>query len=198
MGNNVLIGPLTDTLPAEREVEIVERKGSGHPDTICDLVAEETSIALSKFYIKEFGSIMHHNVDKVLLVGGEAEPSYRGGKIVKPIEIIIAGRAVKENKGKILPIEDIANEAVKDSIYKIIRHLNIEDHIKIDVKIRPGSRDLIELFVRFGKGDIPLSNDTSIGAGFYPLDTLEKIVWETEKLLNNPETKSIYPYIGED
>lgn len=198
MGNNIRVGPLTDTLPAEREVEIVERKGLGHPDTICDLVAEETSIALSKFYIKEFGSIMHHNVDKMLLVGGEANPSFKGGKIVKPIEIIIAGRAVKEKKGKTLPIEEFAKEAAKKSISKNIRHLNVEDHIKIDVKIRPGSRDLIELFDRFGKGDIPLSNDTSIGTGFYPLDTLEKAVLETEKLLNNPYTKRIYPFIGED
>jgi S-adenosylmethionine synthetase len=33
-----------DYLPVEeREIEIVERKGIGHPDTICDLVCESVS-----------------------------------------------------------------------------------------------------------------------------------------------------------
>ena len=197
-GKNILIGPLTDTLAQNREIEIVERKGLGHPDTICDLIAEDTSIALSKYYIEELGSIMHHNVDKALLVGGAAKPSYKGGRIVKPIEIIIAGRALKEKEGKILPIEQIAQDAVKKSISDNIRHLVAEDHIRINVKIRSGSKDLIELFERFGKGETPLSNDTSLGTGFYPLDSLEKTVLETEKLLNNPDTKRSYPYIGED
>jgi len=195
---NIFLGPLTDTLAQDREIEIVERKGLGHPDTICDLIAEDASIALCKYYIEEFGSIMHHNVDKALLVGGASEPSYNGGKIVKPIEITIAGRAVMEKNGKTLPIEQIAKDAVKESVSNNIRHLDVEDHIKIDVKIRPGSKDLIELFERFGRGDIPLSNDTSIGTGFYPLDTLEKTVLKTEKALNNPDTKRAYPYIGED
>lgn len=198
MEKNIIISPLKDTLDREREIEIVERKGFGHPDTICDLIAEDTSIALSKYYIEEFGSIMHHNVDKALLVGGAAEPSYNGGRIVKPIGITIAGRAVKEKKGKTLRIEQIAKDAVKKSISNNIRHLSVEDHIRIDVKIRPGSKDLIELFDRFGKGQIPLSNDTSCGTGFYPLDTLEKTVLETEKLLNKPDTKRSYPCIGED
>lgn len=35
---------------AEVEVEIVGRKGLGHPDTICDAVMERISQALSKPY----------------------------------------------------------------------------------------------------------------------------------------------------
>lgn len=45
---------------------------------------------------------------------------------------------------------------------------------------------------------MPLSNDTSAGVGFYPLDPLEETVKETEKFLNSNDTKSIYPFIGED
>ena len=198
MKKNIFVSPLTDTLAQDREIEIVERKGLGHPDTICDLIAEDTSIALCKYYIEEFGSIMHHNVDKALLVGGISEPLYGGGKIVKPIEITIAGRAIKEKKGKNLPVDEIARDAARESISKNIRHLDAEDHVRIDVKIRPGSKDLIDLFERFGKGDIPLSNDTSMGTGYYPLDTLEETVLKTEKLLNNSLTKRTYPYIGED
>ncbi len=198
MKKNILISPLKANLPYEQDIEIVEKKGLGHPDTICDFIAEEISIALSKYYIDEFGSIMHHNVDKALLIGGMAEPSYNGGRITKPIEIVIAGRAIKEKGGKKLPIEEIAEQAAKKFLSRQIKHLNVESQIVINSKIGPGSGELIELFSRFSKGEVPLSNDTSAGAGFYPLDTLEKTVYETEKFLNSPEVKRIYPFVGED
>jgi len=198
MKKNILISSLKSNLPSEQDIEIVERKGLGHPDTICDYIAEEISIALSKYYIEEFGSIMHHNVDKALLIGGMAEPSYNGGKIVKPIELFIAGRAIKEKDGKNLPIEEIAKQAAKKFLSRQIKHLNIEEDVVINIRIRPGSKELIELFSRFGKGEVPLSNDTSAGAGFYPLDLLENTVYQTEHFLNSSEAKEKYPFIGED
>ena len=198
MKKNILISPLKANLPCEQDIEIVERKGLGHPDTICDFIAEEISIALSKYYIEEFGSIMHHNVDKALLIGGMAEPSYNGGRIAKPIEIVIAGRAIKEKDGKKLPIEEIAEQAAKKFLDRQMKHLNVESQIVINSKIGPGSKELIELFSAFGKGDVPLSNDTSCGTGFYPLDLLENKVYQTERFLNSSETKKEYPFVGED
>lgn len=198
MKGNILVRSLTGRPPHEEYVEIVERKGIGHPDTICDSVAERVSIALSGYYLEEFGVVMHHNVDKGLLIGGIASPSYGGGDIVKPIEITVVGRGIKERNGRPLPIDEIAKEAVLKWLEQNIRHLDVERHVGINVKIRPGSRDLIELFERFGGGDVPLSNDTSIGVGFYPLDELERCIKKTEALLNSPETKGVYPFIGED
>ena len=48
-------------------VEVVERKGLGHPDTICDALAETLSRNLCREYRRRFGDILHHNVDKGLL-----------------------------------------------------------------------------------------------------------------------------------
>lgn len=62
---SLLDAPSAATLP----IEMVERKGLGHPDTICDALAEALSIALSRFYLDRFGAILHHNVDMVLLRG---------------------------------------------------------------------------------------------------------------------------------
>jgi S-adenosylmethionine synthetase len=198
MKNNISINPIAIELPGGQIIEIVERKGLGHPDTICDNIAEEISIHLSKYYIDQFGSIMHHNVDKALLIGGMSESSYNGGRTTKPIEIVIAGRAIKEKDGKKLLIDDIAENAVKEYMDRHLRNLNIESGVVIHIKIGSGSSELIELFSRFGKGEVPLSNDTSAGVGFYPLDPLEETVKETEKFLNSNDTKSIYPFIGED
>ncbi|MFW9808133.1 MAG: methionine adenosyltransferase, partial [Candidatus Thorarchaeota archaeon] len=52
-------GPSVDKLP----VEIVERKGKGHPDTLCDKAAEELSVRLSQYYMEVFDQVQHHNVD---------------------------------------------------------------------------------------------------------------------------------------
>jgi len=53
----------------EQRVEIVERKGVGHPDTICDGVMEAIARAINNEYQKRFGAILHNNIDKGLLVG---------------------------------------------------------------------------------------------------------------------------------
>ena len=62
----------------EGPTEFVERKGVGHPDTICDRAAEELSIALSEYYMERYGRILHHNVDKCVLAGGQSKVYFGG------------------------------------------------------------------------------------------------------------------------
>ncbi len=183
----------------KQDVEIVERKGIGHPDTICDLLSEKLSINLSKWYIEKFGAIMHHNVDKALLVGGVAEPKFGGGYIKDPIEIHLVGRAILGDGSEQVNPWEIAEKTVREWISKNLRNLDFEKHIKLNVNVRPGSRDLVDLFKRFQKhGEVPLANDTSFGVGFYPFDSLEKAVYEAERFLNSPQMKTLHPEIGED
>ena len=128
---NVVVS-LMDFRPVyENPVEIVERKGTGHPDTICDNLAEELSVALCKLYLEEFGFVQHHNVDKALLVGGVADPRFGGGEIITPIEIYLVGRAVKEKDGKLLPVDELAIEVAKEWLRKNIRNLDPDKHVII-------------------------------------------------------------------
>jgi S-adenosylmethionine synthetase len=141
---NVLRGLPTEELP----VELVERKGLGHPDYIADAVAEASSVALSKYYIETFGTILHHNVDKVLVVGGQSKPVFGGGEVIHPIYIIVAGRATEfVNVGGSLervPIGTIVLSAVKDWTRRNFRFLDPERHVVVDYMIRSGSIDLGE------------------------------------------------------
>jgi S-adenosylmethionine synthetase len=91
---------------AAQALEIVERKGRGHPDTVCDALAEELSLALSRYYLKRFGAILHRNVDEVLLRGGASRAAFGGGEGVAPIEIFLAGRACCEVGGVPVPVAD--------------------------------------------------------------------------------------------
>ncbi len=196
---NVFVSEMDFKPVYENPVEIVERKGTGHPDTICDNLAEELSVALCKLYLEEFGFVQHHNVDKALLVGGVAEPRFGGGEIITPIEIYLVGRAIKEKDGKPLPVDELAIEVAKEWLSKNIRNLDPNKHVIITPKIRPGSKDLVELFERFAKkGEVPLANDTSFAVGYAPFDDLERVVYNTERYLNSPEFKKEHPYLGED
>ncbi|MEM1773025.1 MAG: methionine adenosyltransferase [Desulfurococcaceae archaeon] len=182
-------------------VELVERKGLGHPDYIADSASEAASRALCRYYLKEFGTILHHNLDKTLLVGGQANPKFGGGEVLEPIYIIVAGRATTEVKlnGATyqIPYGKLVVEAVKEWIRSSFRYLDPDKHVIVDYKIRKGSTDLITLF-EAGKEQVPLANDTSIGVGFAPLTPLEKLVYETERLLNSKEFKMKIPAVGED
>lgn len=82
---DLVLSELQRLTPDRLPVEIVQRKGVGHPDTICDALAEKLSGALSKFYQQRFGRVLHHNVDKVLLRAGAARPAFGGG--VPPAEL---------------------------------------------------------------------------------------------------------------
>lgn len=94
--------------PDALDVEVVERKGLGHPDTICDAFAESVSVQLCQHYLERFGTILHHNVDKILLCGGSARVAFGGGQVLEPMELYLAGRATSEYEGERIPVAEIA------------------------------------------------------------------------------------------
>jgi len=179
-------------------VEIVERKGIGHPDTICDALAEELSRTLCRFYLDNFGLILHHNVDKALLWGGASQPAFGGGKITAPMEIFLAGRATSEYKGIKVPIAELVEQSCTNWLQTNFHALDAKRDVKLHSLIRPGSADLVELYLRQEKTGIALANDTSCGVGYAPLSELERIVLQVEQTLNASETKQAHPEIGED
>ena len=97
---NIIVKELIQKPIEEQEVEIVERKGIGHPDSISDGIAESVSRALCHAYLENFGGILHHNTDEVQITAGESDPHFGGGEIIKPIDILLTGRGVSEIEGK--------------------------------------------------------------------------------------------------
>jgi len=188
----------SDSLPIdERRVEIVERKGIGHPDTICDLVCESVSQALSQYYLKRFGKVLHHNLDKGLLVAGKSQPRFGGGKILEKIKIIVAGRAT-DRVGKIkIPVKKIAQKAVRDCLNKIVpvSKKGIEN-FEIFIDYKPGAANLQEVFKR--SKEIGLANDTSFGIGHGPYSRAEIITLEVANFLNSQKFLKKYPFLGTD
>lgn len=193
MAKNIVIERSTRTPIEKQRTEIVERKGIGHPDSISDALAESVSRSLCKMYRDRFGGIMHHNTDETQIVGGLARPRWGGGRVSKPVYILLVGRATGVVDGVKLPIKTLAIEAARDYLDSHFRYLDVANGIRLEAKIGSGSGDLSSLFAR-GSGK---ANDTSYGVGFAPFSELETIVKATEHHLYSKGRKSIKS-LGED
>lgn len=187
-----------NTKPVEEQaIEMVERKGLGHPDSLCDGIAEAVSVALCKEYKKKCGIILHHNTDKVQLIAGRSNPKYGGGEVISPICILLGGRATREFEGEEIAVDTVAIRAAREYL-RNLRNLDMDSHVVVDSKLGMGSSDLLTVFQGEGKDRaIPIANDTSFGVAHAPFS-------ETESIVLNAENKVMAEYrnrekaIGED
>ncbi len=193
---NIVVEELHARPITENKIEIVERKGLGHPDFICDSIMDQISVGLSKEYLKKFGAIMHHNIDKGLLVAGEADQAFGGGKIKSPMKLVIGDRATFEVEGDEINVDEIAISTSKKWIKENLRFVDPEKNIEYQVELKRGSEALTDLFER--KGTVLGANDTSAAIGYAPMSPTESIVYNTERFLNSKEFKRDFPESGED
>ncbi|MEM3769879.1 MAG: methionine adenosyltransferase [Candidatus Bathyarchaeia archaeon] len=193
---NIIVERLRQTPLEKQRLEIVERKGLGHPDYICDAVMEQISLRLSKEYLEKAGTILHHNVDKSLLVAGQSELKFGGGIIKQPMLFVFGDRATAEFDGIKINVEEIAINVAKEWFKRNMRFVDPEKHVKYQVELKPGSAGLVDIFKR--KGKVLGANDTSAAVGYAPMTRTEKIVLKTERFLNSKEFKQRHPESGED
>jgi S-adenosylmethionine synthetase len=194
--SHIVLDELKQKTLQEQRTEICERKGLGHPDTICDAIMDDISRALSQEYLKKFGSVMHHNVDKSLLVAGDVEVSFGGGKVLKPMLLVFGDRATFSVGSETVPVEEITIKTAKEWIRNNLRYVDPEKHVKYQVELKRGSQALTDIFQR--KDKILGANDTSAAVGFAPLTPTEQTVRDIEFYLNDSPFKSDFPETGED
>lgn len=194
--DDIHIQPIVGLTTPELDVEIVERKGLGHPDTICDAVMERVSQALSRVYIERFGAILHHNCDKGLLVAGQVERRLGGGRVVDPMLLVIGDRATASIGKEKIDVAEIAVETAKTWFRENLRFVDPERHLRYQVELKPGSEELAGLFLN--RNGVLGANDTSAAVGYAPLSETERLVLEIEHHLNSPAFKTRFPETGED
>jgi S-adenosylmethionine synthetase len=192
---NIHVEPAMAQAVEDQHIEIVERKGIGHPDSICDGVAEEVARALARTYLDRFGKLLHFNTDETQLVAGTAAPAFGGGEMLEPIYLLIVGRATKSYDGERIPAETIALRAAREYLDDTFPDLDIGNDIIVDIKFGEGSGDLQEVFGE--EGAVPMANDTSYGVGHAPFTETEQIVYNTERRLNTTYADE-NPEIGQD
>lgn len=193
--------------PLAARFELVERKGLGHPDTICDAIAEAASRYYAQFCMTAFGRVAHHWFDKVMLLGADADIRYGSGRLTTPYKVIFAGKCAFRVGNTGIPVADIARRAAEDVLATRLTGfesgrdltvvLEVVDHVgpgRSPSRYRPLLvRDLPSL----DRDDLS-SNDSNIAVGYSPLTPLEEMVLLTEALLNGAEFKASNRDVGWD
>ncbi len=202
--------------PVDHPLELVERKGAGHPDTLADGVAEAVSRAYSRHCLAEFGAILHHNSDKTALLGGAAEVRFGHGKLTEPITALVNGRFTAALGDTKIPVEQIIESAVAEYLAGALPLLDVAR----DVVVRPrvtqasspgavlGDTDVQRAGRRFWFAPRSLddlaersrmfANDTSAGVGYAPRGIAEQIAIAAETHLTAPEATTDRPWYGTD
>ena len=197
MAKNIYVEGIDELPVPKRKVEIVERKGIGHPDSVSDGIAESVSRALCKMYVKEFGHVLHHNTDETQIAAGRAHPKFGGGTIIDPSYILLVGRATTEveieKELKYLPCKPVAIRAAREYLDKTFPNLDVSSEVIMDARIGLGSDDLTGVYKASGYH----ANDTSFGVGYAPFSITDRLTLETEEFINGPLKKKM-PETGQD
>jgi len=192
MGRNIVVARATGPAADALEVEMCEHKGIGHPDTIADAACEAASRELARAYLDQFGRVLHYNLDKGLLIGGQSEPKFGGGAVIEPMKLVICGRAspLRGDFG----VEEVVRGAVERNLQERL-HCETK-HFTITTEIRSGAPSLQRVIP--GRGEPALANDTSFGAGFAPFSRLERLVLAMSRVLASEDFRARFPAAGDD
>jgi S-adenosylmethionine synthetase len=181
---------------AARRVELVERKGLGHPDTICDALVEAVAVALNRLYRERVGRLLHYNVDKAMLVAGRCVKGFGRGEVTQPMRLIVGDRATLAVDGVALPVEETMRAAVDDWLRAHLPRVRPGTDLRVESALAEGSAELTGIF---DAADVPIaSNDTSAASGWAPLTPTERLVLEAEQFLNGHAFKARFPDTGQD
>jgi S-adenosylmethionine synthetase len=178
MERNIVVMEATGQAVNDLPVEIVERKGIGHPDSLCDGIAERISREYCRWCEDNLGVLLHHNFDKVQLVAGEVEVSFGGGHMIKPIRIQIAGRGTPSYNSRKVPMDTLAIEAARAHLRETMRYLDPVNHVIINCYAGRGASELVSAVEHVE------ANDTSFGVSHWPRSHLEQAVYETAQYMN--------------
>jgi S-adenosylmethionine synthetase len=192
----------------DEPLEVVERKGRGHPDSICDGIMEQVALQLGREYLRLFNRVAHFNVDKALLVAGRTEPRFGGGLVREPMRLILGGRAAYRVGDVEVPVEQIAFQAARSWLSDNLRFVDPLADCDLENAIKAGAGSLTSIYdrtdvaaqVRQPVAQVrqPIANDTSIAVGYAPLSEVERLVLAAERHLNSPQFKLAHPESGED
>lgn len=194
-------------------LSIIERKGLGHPDTLADHLAEELSRAYAQYTLDAFGAILHHNFDKLALLGGSSRVVYGGGEMRDPVRVLVNGRATRVCGDVTIPVDEIITRTVRDFLGRRLPHLGDAFTVELNITsnsspgaihtdgssperqswFAPASADQLR------ERKVLISNDTSMGTGFAPLNGVERFVLELADTLSGPsDFTATRPWCGTD
>ena len=183
-----------------KKFEIVETKGKGHPDNICDTLAEKISSNYSKYCIEHYGVILRHMIDKLSILGGGSKVKFGGGEMIAPIRVLINGRFTDRYKTKRIYYMNIVSNTIRDYFRQLFPLLDVDKYLLIvdNTHHNEGSgviynddnttkNERMKFFEASDDKDAlrhnnhNKCNDTSTTVSYYPMSKLEQAVLKIEQ-----------------
>jgi S-adenosylmethionine synthetase len=157
--------------------------------------------------------VLHHNFDKLGLLGGATAVWYGGGRILQPIRVLVNGRATRKCGPISVPVDELVTETVRGFI--ALRLPELADHVSIELNITsnsspgavhtPGaSSERLAWFAPRSVDDLReqrelLANDTSLGTGWAPETAVEVFTRRMVDWIATPsEFTTSRPWCGSD
>jgi S-adenosylmethionine synthetase len=170
--------------PSSEVLEVVERKGVGHPDSLADALANEVSINYSRHCLETVGVILHHNVDKLYIGAGHYKNNYGVCERLSPVIIRVNGRMSSVFGDINLDIEQLQISAVRNYMRQVMPTVVDDDFV-----IEPNATQYTKVpywFTPRNLNDIPdaiypKANDTSVCVGHWPPTPAESLAYKLER-----------------
>ncbi len=185
---------ITHRPPFHPPVEFVERKGSGHPDTICDHLAEDLARDLAETSLQATGRVQHFNVDKAIFAAGTVDVGFGGGEHTKRSRLVLVGKANFTDQWR--PDVDALTANTRARLLEILPNASA-DAFDVEIWLNQSAVDLADVVAQGHRDGVPRSNDTSFAAVSVPRSPLEDVVYRLEHFLNSAPYRADVP-IGRD
>ncbi len=185
---------VTQRPPFHPPVEFVERKGAGHPDSICDALAEHLARDLAGSSLAATGRVQAFNVDKAIFAAGSVEVGFGGGEHTKRSRLVLVGKANLMDQWR--PDVEALTEVTRARLLEILPDATA-DAFEVEIWLNQSATDLADVVAQGHRDGIPRSNDTSFAAVSLPRSPLEEVVYRLERYLNSATYRDRVP-IGRD
>jgi len=201
-GTDVIVRNLPS--PADASVEIVERKGLGHPDTLADALAERLSIAYAEVCLRDFGAVLHHNLDKLYIRGGHSAISLGSFAMLDPVTIMFGGRVSERFADQPINYRKLFEEVTAAYLHTVLPALDVQRSVRFEHTTTARSKyptwfhphSLDDLPERVA----PTASDTAVVTAWWPNTPVEDLVLALERHLNLNRDAARPPYsaLGQD
>lgn len=185
---------------ADDGIEVVERKGLGHPDTLADLLAESFSQQYSVYGLERFGRVPNHWVDKTALIGARSHVDYGGYTVQKPISAYLFGKLTEHVGLERIPTEELFRRCVNDVLPAATGAPDIAAHVERAVENTAGTAaDHPTEFYRpsqdaqLGDDSTPRSNDTVLCSARAPQTGLARLALDVENFAVGQDLRADLP-----
>lgn len=174
-------------------IETVQKRGLGHPDALCDAIAERISAAYARYCFEQFGVLIHYSIDGLSMAEGESRVEFGGGEMIKPIRLYLRGYFTAQFMNRKIPYLDIAKKVIYDYLNMVVPGLNAEKWVRVIdcTQLYGGPRGKCDL-------DNLIANHMYTVSAMYAKSQTENCALRIEQKLNSPIYKQFRPCVSSD